>query len=77
MSFTKTHVTFGHLQKWDTRTDGGGAGGGSNCTVHNNEIRIKEFITGLQTGTARRQLPLSPAREIKIIFSIWNAGTDL
>lgn len=51
-------------------------GGGSNCMVHNNEIGIKEFITGHRTGTARLQLPLSPAWEIKIIPSIWSSGTD-
>lgn len=49
----------------------------SNCMVHNNEIWIKEFITGLKRSTACIQLPLSPAQEIKIISSIWNAGTDL
>lgn len=49
----------------------------SNCTVHNNEIWIKEFITGLKRSTACVELPLSPAQEMKIISSIWNAGTDL
>lgn len=49
----------------------------SNCTVHNNEIWIKEFITGLKRSTDCIQLPLSPAQEIKIISSIWNAGCDL
>lgn len=48
----------------------------SNCTVHNNEIWIKEFIMGLQRSTACVELPLSPAQEMKIISSIWNAGTD-
>lgn len=33
--------------------------------VHNNEIRIKEFITGLKRSTACIQLPLSPAQEMK------------
>lgn len=49
----------------------------SNCTVHNNEIWIKEFITGLKRSTACVELPLSPAQEMKIISSIWNAETDL
>ena len=49
----------------------------SNCMVHNNEIWIKEFITGFKQRTACVQLPLRQAREIKIISSIWNARTDL
>lgn len=49
----------------------------SNCTVHNNEIWIKEFITGLRQSTACVELPLSPAQEMKIISSIWTARTDL